>query len=72
MLLQNLAIDGAKVLRLIRSLDTSKAPGCDNISIFMIKIFDVSVVEPLCQIFEKCLVVVIYPSICKKANIIDF
>ena len=60
-LLQNLVIDRAKVLRLIRSLDTSKAHGCDNISIFMIKICDVSVVEPLCQIFEKCLEVGIYP-----------
>ena len=70
MLLQNLVIDRAKVLRWIRSLDDSKARGCDNISIFMIKICDVSVVEPLCQIFEKCLKVGIYPSIWKKANII--
>lgn len=69
-LLQSLVIDRAKVLRLIRSLDTSKAHGCDNISIFMIKMCDVSVVEPLCQIFEKCLEVGIYPSIWKKANII--
>ena len=37
MLLQNLVIDRAKVLRLIRSLDISKAHGCNNISIFMIK-----------------------------------
>ena len=68
--LENVEIDRAKVLNLIRSLDASKAHGSDNISISMIKICDSSIVEPLCVIFEKCLSTGQYPSIWKKANII--
>ena len=36
----------------------------------MIKICDMSIVEPLCLIFEKCLETGSYPSIWKKANVI--
>ena len=69
-LLQSLDIDREKVTKLIRALDTTKAHGCDEISISMIKICDTSIVEPLCLIFEKCLETGIYPSLWKKANII--
>ena len=68
--LENVEIDRQKVVKLIRALDPSKAHGCDNISIAMIKICDSIIVEPLCMIFEKCLVTGQYPSIWKKANII--
>ncbi len=68
--LENMNIDREKVLQLIRALDSKKASGCDNISVFMIKICDSSIVEPLCLIFEKCLETGIYPSVWKKANII--
>ena len=54
-LLEKVDIDRVKVLKLIRSLDSKKAYGCDDISIAMIKICDASIVEPLCLIFEKCL-----------------
>ena len=50
--LRNMGIDKEKVLRLIRSLATKKAHGCDDISSSMIKICDESIVEPLCLIFE--------------------
>ena len=69
-ILENINIDREKVLKLIRGLDSKKASGCDNISVFMIKICDISIVEPLCLIFEKCLETGTYPSIWKKANII--
>ena len=54
----------------MRALDSLKAHGCDNISIAMIKICDITIVEPLCMIFDKCLTTGQYPSIWKKANII--
>ena len=68
--LQSLEIDKEKVLRIIRALDSTKAHGCDDISISMIKMCDTSIVEPLCLIFEKCLETGVYPSIWKKANVI--
>ena len=58
------------MLRIIRSLDTKKAHGCDGISVAMIKICDNSIVDPLCCIFERCLETGIYPSQWKKANTI--
>ena len=69
-LLQSLDIDREKVTKLIRALDTTKAHGCDDISISMIKICDTSIVKPLCLIFGKCLETGIYPTMWKKANII--
>ena len=69
-LLEGFAINREKVLKLIRSLDSKKAHGCDEISIAMIKICDFSIVEPLCLIFEDCLETGIYPSLWKKANVI--
>ena len=68
--LQNMEIDLEKVLKLIRSLDTNKAHGCDDISSSMIKICDESIVEPLYLIFENCLKSGVYPPQWKKANII--
>ena len=55
---------------MIRFLDSSKAHGCDSLSASMIKICYLSVVEPLCQIFGKCLETGIYPLTWKKANIV--
>ena len=68
--LEGFAINREKVLRLIRSLDSKKAYGCDEISIAMIKICDLSIVEPLCLIFEDCSEKGMYPSLWKKANVI--
>ena len=51
--LQSVDIDREKVLNSIRSLDTNKGHGCDDISISMIKICHSAIVEPLCLIFEK-------------------
>ena len=67
--IENVEIDRQKVLKLIRSRDPSKAQGCDNISIAMIKLCDSTIVEPLSMIFEKSLITGQYPSLWKKANI---
>ena len=69
-LLQSLDIDREKVTKLIRALVTTKAHGCDDISISMNMVCDTSIVEPLCLIFGKCFETGIYPSMWKKANII--
>ena len=66
----DIVINREKVLRLIRSLDTNKAHGWDEISVHMIKICDSSLVEPLCHIFETYLATGICPSMWKKANIV--
>ena len=68
--LKDIAVNRDKVLKLIRTLDTKKAHGCDEISVSMIKICDSCIVEPLSMIFEKCLSTGLYPSSWKKANII--
>ena len=68
--MENINIDRGKVLHLICALDSKKASGCDSISVSMIKICDMSIVELLCLIFEKCLETGSYPSIWKKANVI--
>ena len=62
-MLQNIAIDRDKVLKLVRNLNTNKAHGYDDISASMIKICDCSIAEPLCLNFEKCLDTGKYPSI---------
>ena len=62
-------INREQVLKIIRSLDSKKAHGWDEISISMIKICDYLLVEPMCLIFEKCLVTGKYPSVWKKANV---
>ena len=51
--LEGLTITWKGVLQLIRSLDSEKAHGCDEISVAMIEICDTSIVEPLCLIFEE-------------------
>ena len=53
--LKDITVNKDKVLKLIRTLDTKKAHGCDEISVSMIKICDSSIVDPLGMIFEKCL-----------------
>ena len=68
--LKDIAVNKEKVLKLIRTLDTKKANGCDEISVSMIKICDSCIVDPLFMIFEKCLSTGLNPSSWKKANTI--
>ena len=45
----------SKVLKTIRSLDSSRDHGWDRLSTCMIKICDAEIVIPLCLIYEKYL-----------------
>ena len=68
--LNNIVLDEAKVLELIRALDSNKAHGWDEISIQMVKICDQSLVKPLMKIFQFSLDSCIFPKMWKKANVI--
>ena len=69
-IMESIHIDRGKLLQLILALDFKKASGCDGISVSMTKMCDISFVEPMCLIFEKCLEAGSYPSFWKKANVI--
>ena len=45
-ILSSVGRDRLKVLSLIRSLDSKKAHGCDDLSIAMLKICDLAIVQP--------------------------
>ena len=64
--LDDIEIDPAKVLTIIRFLDPNKAHGCDYLSIFMIKICDAAIVNLFCLIYKKCLSVGTFPQIWKR------
>ena len=68
-MLQNVVIDKENILNIIRALDSNCARDCDKVSIAMIKIYDSSIVEPLCMIYEECLMKEFYPSLWKRANV---
>ena len=68
--LANIDIDPDKVLKIIRSLDSNKDHGWDNLSIAVIKICDVGIVKPLCLIYNQCLASGTSPEIWKKGNVI--
>ena len=69
-ILASVGIDRLKVLSLIRSLNSKKAHGCDDLSIAMLKICDLAIVQPLSLIYEKCIESGKYPALWKKANIL--
>ena len=58
------------ILSIIRSLNSNKAHGWDDISIRMVKICDESIAYPLKIIFETALKCGIYPDKWKKGNIV--
>ena len=58
------------ILKIIRALHVSKAHGCDDISICMIKICDQSIIKPLPIIYQNCLNTGTFPDIWKKSNIV--
>ena len=58
------------ILSIIRSLNSNKAHGWDDISIRMVKMCDESIAYPLKMIFETALKSGIYPDKWKKANVV--
>ena len=69
-LLSNVEITGEKILHIIRSLDPKKAYGWDDLSINMIKLYDIEIVKPLYLIYMKCLQTGRFPSSWKKSNVL--
>ena len=59
------------ILSIIKSVDSSKSHGFDNISVKMIKICSESVTIPITIIFEESLKKVIFPEIWKKDNVVS-
>ena len=57
-------------MNIIRSLNPNKAHGWDEISIRMIKLSDVSFVNPLEIIFTNCLRQCVFPEIWKCADVV--
>ena len=58
------------ILKIIRSLDSNKAHGHDNISIRMIKLCDKEICKPLHMIFVSCMEEGIFPLLWKMANVV--
>ena len=58
------------IISIIKSLDSKKAHGVDNISIRMIKLCGDSIIVPLTLIFEDCIDKVIFPDQWKLANVV--
>ena len=68
--INNILLDEAKILALIRALEVNKAHGWDDISIQMIKICDESLVKPLVKIYQFSLDSCIFPNRWKRANVV--
>ena len=58
------------ILPILKSLDSTKAHGCDNLSIRMIKICNESITIPLKIIFDQSLKNGVFPEIWKRANVV--
>ena len=59
------------IVLIIKTLDSSKAHGWDNISIKMIKIWGESITVPLKVIFEQSLKEKKFLEVWKKANVVS-
>ena len=69
-LLNDFCISEEKILKIIRSLNSNKAHGWDEISVRMIKLCDMVLVTPLKIIFINCLRRGIFPDIWKHENVV--
>ena len=70
LILEDIEVSPRKILELIRSLDSNKAHGCDDVSIAMLKICDETIVLPLQIIYTNCLEKGVYPNLWKRANVL--
>ena len=67
--LSSLQFEDKDIIKIIRSLNTNKAHGHDNISIRMLKICDLAIIKPLSIIFRNCINHTTFPDLWKKSNI---
>ena len=67
---EDIEVSSRKILELIRSLDSNKSHGCDDVSISMLKIFNEAIVLPLKLIYTNCVEKGVYPNLWKEANVL--
>ena len=67
--LDHLMISEDTVVKLLRSTNTRKAPGPDNISPFLLKHCAEELTKPLTHIFRQCLQTSIWPTAWKEARV---
>ena len=68
--LNNVVINHAEILKIIKNFNPAKAHGWDGISIRMIKICDQSVIHPLIIIFHKAIRTGVFPESWKRGNLV--
>ena len=67
--LSSLHFDDSDITKIIRSLDTAKAHGHDDISMRMLKIYDSAIIKPLTIDHRNCISQNTFPETWKKSNI---
>ena len=68
--INSINFNGDDIISIIKTLDSKKAHGVDNIAIGIIKLCGDSIILPLTLIFEECIAKGIFPDLCKLANVI--
>ena len=66
----SIKFDNNDILKIIRSLNINKAHGHGDISVWMIKMCDESLVQPFSLTFRGCIDSGVYPDTWKKSNIV--
>ena len=69
-LIDEFSISEDKILNVIRSLNSNKAHGWDEVSVRMINLSDAALILPLEIIFSNCLRQGVFPEIWKHANVV--
>ena len=67
--LETLVVDEAEVSRLLRAVNTKKAPGPDDVSPFLLKHCAEALSKPLTHIFRQCLSSGTWPAAWKEARV---
>ena len=71
MRLSSITREDNDILKIIRSLDISKAHGFDDISVRMVKLCEDSLVKSFSIIFQNCINSSVFPERWKKPNIVS-
>ena len=66
----DISISDEGILSIMRSFNPSKAQGCDEISVRMIKQSDSALIYPLKLIFTNSIRTGVFPDIWKLANVV--
>ena len=63
LILEDIEVSPRKILKFIRSLDSNKAHGCDDVSISMLKICDEAIILPLKLMYTNCMEKGVYTNL---------